>query len=800
MTPAQARAQHAAWRGGNADAHTFAQPGAGARRRTDLDARTRAWLTGIWTDATAGLASGTGLALAAVGSVGRGEAGPLSDVDLVLLHSGRALSDREVTALADRLWYPVWDAGVRLDHSVRTVAQCRSVAQSDLAAAVGLLDLSWVAGDADVVTQARTAVAQDWRGAARRRLPEVVTSLAARHTRQGDLAQSLEPDLKEAHGGLRDVTVLAALVQSWLVDRPHGPVEEAAARLLDVRDAIHVVTGRGRDRLLRDDHDAVASLLGYADADDLLTDVSRAGRTIAHALDAAVRRAGQAQRARVLRIGPRRPQMTPLGHGVFASDGEVVLGREPALTDPLLPLRVAVVAASAALPIAARTLANLASVPPLPRPWPAPARELLGDLLAAGPGLLPTWEDLDLAGIVESWLPEWAGVRSRPQRSPVHRHTVDRHLLETVTYAAGLVRRVARPDLLLVAALLHDIGKVRGARDHSVSGAQLAAGVVARMGFDAADAETIVMLVREHLTLIELATRRDHADPGTVAAVVSAVGADADRFEMLRALTEADAVAAGPAAWTDWRARLVAQLSGRVTERLSGADVGESAASEGAEVDHGAASLRNLDPADLAAVRSGRFVVHGIPLGSGWRLDVLAADRLGLFADTAGVLAAAGLIVRTAIVRTLDGVAVNEWHVDAPGGGAPVIVDLVRSLERVSAGDATPLGLLARGSGGVALPSGSTPTSAPGQARAMIVPGASPEATVLEVRAGDRPGLLYDLGRAFAGAGISVRSAHVATYAGQTLDTFYLTDPGGGPLAPSVVAQVVGLVIDVCES
>ena len=109
--------------------------------------------------------------------------------------------------------------------SVRTVAECRAVATNDLSAAVGLLDLTHVAGDADVVGAARSTVAHDWRANARTRLPEMQESVLARHARQGDLAHLIEPDLKEAHGGLRDMSVLRALTAAWLTDRPHGEVD-----------------------------------------------------------------------------------------------------------------------------------------------------------------------------------------------------------------------------------------------------------------------------------------------------------------------------------------------------------------------------------------------------------------------------------------------------------------------------------------------------------------------------------------------------------------------------------------------
>ncbi|HEV7173342.1 [protein-PII] uridylyltransferase [Pedococcus sp.] len=771
-----------------AGARGFDAPGAGPTRRDAMGSLTRTWLGQVWEAALDGRSS-EGLALAAVGSLARGDAGPLSDVDLVLLHYGRSVGGEDLRELADRIWYPVWDAGVRLDHSVRTVSQCRTVAAGDLTAAVGLLDLDRVAGDAEVVAAARSTVAHDWRANARKRLPQLVDGLRARHARHGDLAQSIEPDLKEAHGGLRDMTVLNALVAAWLTDRPHGEVDEAHRILLDVRDAVHVVTGKGRDRLTREDHDGVAALLGHDDADELLIDVSNAARTIAYAIDGTVRRAGQSQRARTLRVGPRRPQLNPLGFGMYEHDGEVVLGPRNALaTDPLLPLRAAVVAARNNLPIAPTTLANLAAqAPQLTSPWPVIARDLFADLLATGPGLVGVWEGLDQAGVIDRWFPEWAAVRSRPQRNAVHRHTVDRHLIETVVLAGGLVRGVHRADLLLLGALLHDIGKVRDAHDHSAAGAPVAAAMATRLGYPEQDVATIELLVREHLTLIDLATRRDHQDPGTVTAARAAAGGSREVFDLLLALTEADASAAGPQAWTDWRATLLGQLA-EATRR--GWEEGTVAPpSEAATVSE----------ADLESVASGEPRVVVRPQGGSYRIDVFDRDRLGLFADTAGLLAAYGMVVRTAILRTLDGVAANEWHVETPSGEPPDEQRIVRGLERLAQGDRAPLGLLERRRQFAGQPSARASSGSPGQARALVVPRASEEATVIEVRAQDRPGLLHELGLAFAKAGLSVRSAHIATYAGQTLDTFYVTEFGGRLLSPAKVAQTVSVVIDTCD-
>jgi len=770
-----------------ADTRGFAAPGAGPERRLAMAELGRTWIMDVWNAATRGARPG-GVALASVGSVARGDAGPLSDFDLVLLHDGRSLSTKEITSLADRIWYPIWDGGAKLDHSVRTVNQCRTVAAGDLSAAIGLLDLELVAGDEQVVAAARSTVGHDWRSNARRRLPELIESLDARHRRHGDLAQTIEPDLKEARGGLRDMTVLRALTSAWLADRPHGQVDAAYGILLDTRDALHMVTGRGRDRLGLEEQDAVAALLGHPDADAMLVDVSNAARTLSYAINGTVRRASQSQRARTLRVGPRRPVLKPLGFGLFEHDGEVVLGAhlDPS-GDPLLVLRAAVAAARRGLPLSPATLANLAAhSPALPVPWTPLARSLFVDLLAAGPGLITVWEGLDLAGLIDSWLPEWAAVRSRPQRNAVHRHTVDRHLIETVVQATGLMRDVERPDLLLLAALLHDIGKIAGAHDHSVVGAPLAAAAARRMGLDDAEVEVVELLTREHLTLIDLATRRDPADRATISAVTDAVAGRRDVLEMLRAVTEADAGAVGAAAWTDWRAKLLEDLVGGARAALGDAARPADEPDEAEDV---------LPPHIVAEVAIGEphVVVH--PIGGAYRIDVFDRDRLGLFADTAGLLAAYGLIVRTARVRTQEGIAANQWQVDSPSGDAPDPAGIARGLVQLGQGDRSPLRPLERRTA-YAEPVGVGPRPV---TRAMVVPHASADSTVIEIRAQDRPGLLHQVGMTFARAGLTVHSAHIATYAGQTLDTFYVSEFGGRAMSPARVAQTISMLMDACD-
>jgi [protein-PII] uridylyltransferase len=713
---------------------------------------------------------GPGVALVAVGGLGRRESALGGDLDLVLLHAGRS----DVGAVADAVWYPVWDAGVALDHSVRTVAEAVAVARQDLKAALGLLDARHVAGDAALTGELVTAVRAAWRADAERRLPALRAAGDERAREHGEVAFLLEPDLKSAQGGLRDVHALHAIAAAQRADPPSPAVRAAHGLLLDVRGELHRRTAgigrRGTDRLLLQEQDAVAAALAFDDADALMAAVCDAARTVVFAAETTWRRALPPSRPRGLLRGRRTrgPVRRPLGDDVVEQDGEVVLARAATPDeDPVLMLRVARAAAEADLPIAPATLDRLArECPQLPVPWPHAALEAFLGVLAAGPRAVAVLEHLDRVGLMVRLLPEWATVRSRPQRNSYHRFTVDRHLVETAAAAAGLTRRVLRPDLLLLGALLHDIGKGhtgKGQRgDHTVSGMAVVRDLAPRLGLPPADVDVLVTLVEHHLLLPDVATRRDLTEPATVRTVADAVGS-ADVLELLHALTEADAAATGPAAWSSWKAQLVSDLVARTRAVLAGAPP--------------------VAPVPLTDWEQALVDAGGPELAArGDEVVVVAPDRPGLLALAAGVLALHRLDVRSASASAQGRTAVTVFRV-TPRFGALPDWSVVRQDLRLALDGTLPVTerLFRREAAyrraGV--------RRAPATVR--LVDDASPAATVVEVHAGDEVGVLHRIAVALDACALDVRSAHISTLGGDVVDAFYVTGSDGAPLTDAAL-------------
>ncbi len=715
------------------------------------------WLTSLLGD------PGPGIALVAVGAYGRQEPALGSDLDLVLVHDGKQRT-KDIAAVADRVWYPVWDSGIGLDHSVRTVAEAISVADTDLKAAMGLLDARHVAGDPQLSAELSSQVRARWRAKAASRLPELAEAVAERERLNGEVAFLLEPDLKEARGGLRDITAVRALASAWVADPPSAEVLAAGEVLLDVRGELHRRTGR--DRLLLQEQPAIAEALGMDEFEVLARNVADAGRTVAYAWNTAWYRASRSIKPR--RWGGRKVVRRGLDEGVVEHDGEVTLAvaADPA-TDPVLVLRAARAAAVADLPLAPHTLARLAAESaPMPVPWPREAREAFVGLLAAGPPAVAVVEALDHAGILIKLLPEWGHVRSRPQHNPYHRFTVDRHLVEAATNAAALTRTVTRPDLLLVGTLLHDIGKGLPG-DHSVVGAEVAERIGTAMGFEPKDVAALVTIARHHLLLPDTATRRDLEDPATAEFVASEVS-DPEVLDLLAAVAEADGRATGPTAWSPWKAQLIADLVRRVKAELAGAGVARDQA-------------KQLSPQQQKLMdRSDELLVTVEPDEMGAVVVVSGPDRVGLLAAVTGTVALHRLDVRRASAAASAGPqqrALTElWVQPRHGEDLPPPGRLTADVAAALSGEGRPLSerLAERARAYPSRRRGLPP--APPEVR---FEDRSVDSTVVEVRAPDGPGVLHRIVEALVGAGLDIRTAIVSTIGADVVDSFYVRTPEG---------------------
>jgi [protein-PII] uridylyltransferase len=720
-----------------------------------------AWLASLFDRVTAHLGrESSRFALVAVGGYGRREMCPGSDVDLMLL-SDDVPSGAE---LAPQIWYPIWNSGLSLDHSVRTVQEAVEVASQDAPAALGLLDARCVAGNAEMVNYLTAHVSTLWKTHYRRLLLSLAELAEQRRQTHRELAFVLEPDLKQSYGGLRDLRSLATAADMTPVVRPalaRADLPHCLEVLIETRVALHSVTARPHDRLLLQDQPAVADYLGIADPELLMEQLARVGRVLAFSCDDAWHRL----RASVPPVRHDVGVSRPLEAHVVLRDGEVDL-TTPA--EPTEAIKAAAIAAELQLPLSHQVLDRLAEAAgPVLVFTPEVTNDLVR-LLATGGPAIPLMEALDHFGLLSRLIPEWSAVQSRPQRNAYHRYTVDRHLLETAANAAQLVDRVSRPDLLLISSLLHDLGKGYPG-DHSLVGSGLAATVAGRMGLPPLDALSVGELVRHHLLLADTATRRDISDPATVAMVIAKVP-DPDQLRLLWALTEADSLATGPAAWGKWKERLVSDLvaacldqMGHPTERL----------------------IPAAPPAQLGSAQAGSVSVEAAADADGVILTVYIPDRPGGLACVAAVLSMSGLDIRSATLTAAGpDRAIEVFRLGTIPSRLP---DLARLAERLASG-------LARGDG---IPASPVSQPRPGHPESSVECRfdctASASTTWLEVRAPDQPGTLARIAQALADAGLDVVSARVNSIGHFVVDTFYVRYPESG--RPTSAEQLAAIEV-----
>ena len=736
----------------------------GVRLTHALCEATDEWIREVWTRAVEDVKVSKRVALVAVGGYGRGELAPFSDLDIMLIHD----SAKNIDDLASKIWYPIWDSGLKLGHSVCTVKQATELAKSELDAATALLSVRLLAGDESLANELSIEGVKTWKAGASNRLPQLMQRVRDRQQDSGEVAFLLEPNLKEGYGGLRDIHALiwaeAAGVEISRSDR--DALDAGRDVLMAVRVALHRHVGRAVEVMHLEDQDAVASLCGYRNADALVAALSNAGRSVSWVGDEVWARVASAK------TKPVADQL--LAPGVILHLGEIHLDEtvDPA-TDPTLLLRVAASAARHKARIDRPTLDRLAqSCPPMPSPWPVGAIDDFVGLLLTAHDAIPVLEALDQRGLWVKVLPEWAPNRSKPQRNAYHRFTVDRHLWEATANAATWADRVARPDLLVLGALFHDIGKGYPG-DHTEVGVTMVERIGPRLGLNADDTQMLCAMVKHHLLLPDVATRRDLADSATIMMVADEVKTPLV-LDLLHGLTEADSLATGTAAWGTWKAELVSDLVRRVHLVLGGAEVEE-------------AQWRLFPDAEVLEMMAGGTVTFGLSDDS---VTVVSPDRPGTFSRVAGVLALHGLGVLGAQTHSDEqGMAASQFRVIVPSHGPiewqPIVQNLTRALngelaiEARMAERAKTYRRKRRSAGELAPP------------RVTFFDEASSNATVIEVRAPDQHGILHRVTKAMAEVGLDIRHATVQTIGDEVVDAFYVRTSGGSKLTDKFHRQEV---------
>ena len=725
----------------------------GVRMARELSLATDEWLAELWSSAADSLSKRA--SLVAVGGYGRGELAPFSDLDLVLLHDGV----KNIDEIAAKLWYPIWDSGLKLGHSVTTVKQLIELSRTELDSATANLSARHIAGDRSLTDELRAAAEKAWRTASETRLPELMRRVRDRQSEHGEVAFLLEPNLKEGYGGLRDIHALKWAEEAGVpISRSdQASLDGASDVLMSVRVALHRYVGRASEVLHLEDQDAVASLCGYPNADALMSSLSNVARSVSWVGDEVW------ARVKAARTKPTPDQA--VAPGVILRNGEIHLDDtiDPA-TDPSLVLRVAASAARHRARIDRPTLDRLAqSSPAMPSPWPVGAIDDLVGLLLTGHDAIPVLEALDQRGLWVRILPEWAPNRSRPQRNAYHRFTVDRHLWEATANASDLAKNVSRPDLLVLGALFHDIGKGYPG-DHNDVGVELVGRIAPRVGIPHDDMVILQTMVKHHLLLPDVATRRDLADPATISHVAENVSSPLV-LDLLHGLTEADSLATGPAAWGSWKAELVTELVKRVHLVLGGGDMNE-------------VQWRLFPDADVLEMMAKGTISVGVTDDS---VTVVSPDRPGTFSRVAGVLTLHGLSVIGAQAHSDEqGMAASQFRVHVPSHGpiewSPIITNLERALrgelaiEARMAERAKSYRRRRRSAGELAPP------------KVTFFDEASSNATVLEVRAPDQHGILHRITKAMAEVGLDIRHASVQTIGDEVVDAFYVRTSAGEKL------------------
>ncbi len=794
--------------------------------------------------------------LIAVGGYGRGDLCLGSDIDLLLLFDSRI--PRQAKPLVKEVLFPLWDLGLDLGYAVRSLKESLGLAKSDFEVLTTLLDARFVGGDSPLFLKLVERIEDKVLSRKRERFAKWLEDTdTLRMGAFGDASHLLEPDLKKGIGGLRDVHHIL-----WLFSARFGlktlrdlettgrlsaletqDLEQAASLIRVVRNHLHDLSGRKSDRLTFQFQPEIARRLGYRDrvhfpaVEQFMGDLHAAMATVKslrRVLKAPARKEGKGRTFTGTHSDPHA--------GVEVCENEIRFRSPTAvLENPLLLMRAFEAGARSGAPLSLETMRLVREFLPLvddafraSEPAARGFRSILGSIRAS-----EVLDQMFETRFLDAYIPEFQSIRDRVQFDTYHLFPVGRHSLETVRrikqaacrkeiLLSSIYLDLPDPEVLLLAALLHDIGK--STTEHARRGAVIAGRILERLGLDKERSEAVRFLIRRHLLLVETATRRDLGDEKVVVRCARTVGT-VERLKMLFLLTRADACATGPRAWNDWVATLVQELFFKVLHILERGELATSGASS-RETAVRKAVVRmtqgKVEPRLLGRafeVMTPRYLLNtsaeeiarhielfgrletsrrrGNPMdfimaarfdeaGGCWEASFLAPDRPGLFYETAGVFALNDInILSSAIYTWRDRTAVDVFRVTLPGAARPpqeVWARVEEDFREVFAERFSISKKLKR----KAAPSILTPPGKPMRPVEIRVDNDTSDFfTLVDVFANDRVGLLYDITRTLSELGLDIRLAKVSTRADQVADAFYVRDLGGGKVeSPEGVERI----------
>ncbi len=750
----------------------------------------------LWRNA--GETPSDGIALVAVGGYGRREMCPFSDVDLMVLHSRRRAG--EARGIAEAVFYPFWDAGIEVGHAARSPSDCLRLARQDAACLTSLLDARCLAGDEELFGRLYASLLQLARKRQRHFVDDSLEAVKRRRALYGEGAYLLEPDLKDGWGGLRDIHQmlwagkllnafgLSGLEEAgYLSARNARFLADAFDRLLSARVRLHLATGRKADRLLREYQSDVAASLGYLDSPEE-SGVERFMRD-QHEIAARVHTASTLFWSRLVNGRTYHSRDT-------SSPGKIIqlLGRTARRGGELEPG-------------VAETIQNAVESLPARLEWDDEMREGFLSLLEAGERGTKLLEFANDCDLISRCLPPWRQIRYRPASGAYHRFTIDMHGFRSVAEVvrassmAGndeLSRRLSAEvedrDSLLLAALLHDVGK--GRADHAATGARETRDACVRAGIG--DPDLVSFLVRDHLLLSETAARRDFSDEALLARLAEQIGS-VSRLKMLYLLTAADSKATADGVWSEWRQAIVGELFFKLLGLLDpGTDAKsrrqtEREAAESEELFEVSSFIEQLPESYFTgpvanAVRDHfQLVRESVSLGLRTRirparmngvteLSLAVSDTPGLLAKVAGVLALNGRNILSAETYSLsEGVALEIFLTTSYFERGPEDEDwpkVIGDLEKAIGGGIALDYRMAKKTRAYTKKSRCEPET-------MIDNTSSSSCTIVEVHAEDRMGLLFTIARALRDLDLDIRIAKVSTSGDKAVDVFYVVGADG---------------------